>query len=85
FEKGKVEVPTLLIWGERDASIPPQLAEYFKQTLLPQAEIAIIPESGHCPFDETPQEFCDILLPWLEQVSHVEPKLSESVELPENL
>jgi pimeloyl-ACP methyl ester carboxylesterase len=66
FARGKVTMPALLIWGEYDQSVPPHLADYFKRTLLPQAEIAIIPKSGHCPFDETPQEFCDILLPWLD-------------------
>ncbi|MEI7644144.1 MAG: alpha/beta hydrolase [Chloroflexales bacterium] len=69
FQKGEVQVPTLLIWGEHDASVPPSLAEYFKQTLLPQAEIAIIPECGHCPFDENPETFCDILLPWLDRLN----------------
>ena len=69
FQKGEVTVPTLLIWGERDVSVPPSLAEYFKRTLLPQAEIAIIPDCGHCPFDEAPDKFCDILLPWLDKVS----------------
>ncbi|MEI8308315.1 MAG: alpha/beta hydrolase [Chloroflexales bacterium] len=69
FRKGDVTVPTLLIWGEHDVSVPPSLAEYFKRTLLPQAEIAIIPDCGHCPFDESPDKFCDILLPWLDTVS----------------
>jgi pimeloyl-ACP methyl ester carboxylesterase len=65
---GDISCPALLIWGEHDRSVPPALAAYFKRTLLPQAEIAIIPASGHCPFDETPQPFCDILLPWLSRV-----------------
>ena len=65
---GDITCPALLIWGEHDRSVPPALAAYFKRTILPQAEIAIIPESGHCPFDETPQPFCDILLPWLSRV-----------------
>ncbi|EFO81041.1 alpha/beta hydrolase fold protein [Oscillochloris trichoides DG-6] len=69
FEKNEVKVPSLLIWGDRDASVPVRMAHAFKKHLLPHAEIAIIPESGHCPFDETPQEFCDILLPWLERQS----------------
>ncbi|MEI7769864.1 MAG: alpha/beta hydrolase [Chloroflexales bacterium] len=69
FRKGEVTVPTLLIWGERDASVPPSLAEHFKRTLLPQAEISIIPECGHCPFDESPEAFCNILLPWLDTLS----------------
>jgi pimeloyl-ACP methyl ester carboxylesterase len=72
FQKGDVTVPTLLVWGERDSSVPPALAGHFKRTLFPQADIAIIPESGHCPFDETPQEFCDILLPWLDRIASAE-------------
>lgn len=36
--------------------------------MIPHAEIKIIPDSGHCPFDETPQAFLDILLPWLRQL-----------------
>lgn len=67
FQKGDVSVPTLLIWGERDTSVPPKVATAFKNSLFPQAEISFIPESGHCPFDETPEEFCNILLPWLAQ------------------
>ncbi len=70
FEKHEVTIPSLLIWGDRDTSVPVRMAHAFKKHLLPHAEIALIPESGHCPFDETPQEFCDILLPWLAQHSH---------------
>jgi len=69
FQKGEVKVPTLLIWGDRDSSVPPRVATAFKNTLFPQAEIALIPESGHCPFDETPDAFSDILLAWLERIS----------------
>lgn len=68
IEKGAITAPALLIWGEHDRSLPPPLAEYFKRTLLPQAEIAVIPESGHCPFDETPEAFLDVLLPWVERL-----------------
>jgi pimeloyl-ACP methyl ester carboxylesterase len=62
---GDLTLPTLLIWGEKDGSVPPALAAYFKRTILPQAEVVIIPQSGHCPFDETPEAFLDALLPWL--------------------
>jgi pimeloyl-ACP methyl ester carboxylesterase len=68
LEPGSITAPTLLIWGQYDRSLPPSLAEVYKQTLLPQAEIAVIPESGHCPFDETPEEFLDILLPWVDRL-----------------
>ncbi len=65
---GDVTVPTLLIWGAEDRSIPPQHAQLIKEHMLPQAEIRILAESGHCPFDETPDEFCATLLPWLRQL-----------------
>ncbi len=65
-ERGAIKVPTLLLWGAEDRSVPVALAEYFKRTLIPQADIAIIPESGHCAFDETPEACLEILLPWIE-------------------
>ncbi|MEI8167883.1 MAG: alpha/beta fold hydrolase [Chloroflexales bacterium] len=57
--------PTLLIWGEEDHSIPSSDADAIKRRCLPQAEIVLLPASGHCPFDETPEAFCATLLPWL--------------------
>lgn len=68
IEPGKITAPALLIWGDKDKSVPPSLAAHFKQSFLPQAEIAILPESGHCPFDETPRAFNDTLLSWLDRV-----------------
>ncbi|WP_322495260.1 alpha/beta fold hydrolase [Chloroflexus sp.] len=65
---GAIQMPTLLIWGAEDQSIPPAHAEIIKNRMIPHAEIKIIPDSGHCPFDETPQAFLDILLPWLRQL-----------------
>lgn len=65
---GEIQMPTLLIWGAEDQSIPPAHAEIIKNRMIPHAEIKIIPDSGHCPFDETPQAFLEILLPWLRQL-----------------
>ncbi|WP_245860324.1 alpha/beta fold hydrolase [Candidatus Chloroploca asiatica] len=65
MQPGEYNGPTLLIWGAEDRSIPPSDAEAIKQRILPQAEIAILPDTGHCPFDETPELFTDALLPWL--------------------
>ncbi len=62
---GEITAPALLIWGAEDRSIPPSDAEAIKQRVIPHAELAILPGTGHCPFDETPDLFCDALLPWL--------------------
>jgi len=65
---GEISAPALLIWGAEDRSIPPSDAEAIKRRALPQAELAILPDTGHCPFDETPELFCEALLPWLERL-----------------
>lgn len=65
---GAVQVPTLLLWGEHDQSLPPSVAHAFKQRMFPQAEIQIVPESGHCPFDEAADVFSNKLLGWLNRI-----------------
>jgi pimeloyl-ACP methyl ester carboxylesterase len=42
----RVDVPTLLVWGEDDRIIPRACAEEFRR-VLPQAELAIVPRCGH--------------------------------------
>lgn len=69
IKPGAIQVPALIIWGKEDHSIPVAVAEMIRDAFLPHAEISIIPNSGHCPFDETPQEFCDIFLQWSRRVS----------------
>jgi len=63
-----VQVPTLLLWGEHDRSLPPAVAHAFQQRMFPQAEIQIVPESGHCPFDEAADVFSHKLLGWLNRI-----------------
>lgn len=70
LKPGDVTVPTLLLWGARDRAFPLWVAHGLRQQMFPHAELTIIPESGHCPFDETPEVFCDILLPWLEKINN---------------
>jgi pimeloyl-ACP methyl ester carboxylesterase len=65
LQPGEYRGPSLLIWGAEDRSIPPSDADAIKRLVLPQAEIALLDDSGHCPFDETPEAFCDALLPWI--------------------
>jgi pimeloyl-ACP methyl ester carboxylesterase len=73
IDRGMLDIPALLIWGQHDRSVPFALAEQFKQKLLPQAQITQLPNTAHCPFDETPRQFCDVLLPWIKQVQHAAP------------
>jgi Predicted hydrolases or acyltransferases (alpha/beta hydrolase superfamily) len=51
-----IPAPTLLVWGGRDRLLPPRLLKPFRE-LIPHAEFVIIPDTGHCPQDETPALF----------------------------
>lgn len=65
LQPGEYTGPALVIWGAEDRSIPPSDADKLKRLVLPQAEVHLLPESGHCCFDETPEAFCEVLMPWL--------------------
>jgi pimeloyl-ACP methyl ester carboxylesterase len=63
---GEIAAPALLLWGEHDPVLPPLMAYRLQTEIIPHADIRIIPQSGHCPFDETPEAFCATLLSWLD-------------------
>lgn len=59
-----LEVPILLLWGEQDKFIPPSLARSFVG-INPNLELVMLPNLGHCPHDEAPEQFHQVILPWL--------------------
>lgn len=49
----RIEAPTLLLWGEKDAMIPfRNAADYLR--IMPHATLAALPGLGHVPFEEAP-------------------------------
>jgi pimeloyl-ACP methyl ester carboxylesterase len=62
-----LQLPMLLIWGLQDRMVPATLASFFAR-LNPQIELVELPEVGHCPHDEKPDLFNQILLKWLERI-----------------
>jgi pimeloyl-ACP methyl ester carboxylesterase len=61
----RIEVPTLLVWGELDARSPLTVAQQFHRT-IPGAQLVVIPDCGHVsnlerpgPFNRAVREFCD--------------------------
>jgi len=60
----KMTVPTCLIWGENDTVTPPSVADEFNK-LLPNSELHWIEKCGHAPMMERPDEFNQLLEPWL--------------------
>jgi 2-hydroxy-6-oxonona-2,4-dienedioate hydrolase len=59
----KINVPTLLMWGENDRMIPLSYSKEY--TEIPNSELLIIDNCGHTPFVEKPLEFNKIVLKFL--------------------
>jgi pimeloyl-ACP methyl ester carboxylesterase len=49
----RIQAPTLLLWGQKDAMIPSVNADDYLRD-LPQARLARLPYLGHVPFEEDP-------------------------------
>jgi pimeloyl-ACP methyl ester carboxylesterase len=52
----RIDVPTLLIWGEADRLVPPEFGEAYS-ALIPFSRLVVLPGAGHAPFDERKDEF----------------------------
>ena len=52
----RIDVPTLLIWGDHDRMFPKQHA-FAYQKLIPGSKVVIVPECGHVPQIEQPELF----------------------------
>ncbi len=51
----EIDIPTLLLWGDRDRVIPLRIAHRLAED-LPQAHLYVIEECGHIPPEERPDE-----------------------------
>ena len=63
---GSIHAATLILWGENDAWIPVTDAARFKNA-IPQSQVYIMPNTGHVPMEESPQESLSIALAFLEE------------------
>ncbi|HEX5659521.1 MAG TPA: alpha/beta fold hydrolase [Polyangiales bacterium] len=51
----EIKAKTMLMWGEKDRWVPPELIERWKQD-LPEIEVRTYPEGGHIPMEEIGEE-----------------------------
>lgn len=70
-EKSKLsdlDIPVLLIWGDRDRVFP--LEEYGKplKEKLPRAKLIVVKQAGHGVYLDKPDEFNELLLDFLSEV-----------------
>lgn len=52
----RIDVPTLLLWGENDGLVPPRFGAAYEKA-IPFAKLVVIPAAGHAPFEEQPDAF----------------------------
>ncbi|MDF1615316.1 alpha/beta fold hydrolase [Desulfurivibrio dismutans] len=57
----ELQIPAFIIWGAEDYVTPLRTGLLLK-TLLPRAQLQIIPEAGHVPMRDQPELFRDALL-----------------------
>ncbi|HEY9862548.1 MAG TPA: alpha/beta fold hydrolase [Candidatus Obscuribacterales bacterium] len=67
----QIQQPLLIIWGETDPWTPITGAKIYQDlaNINPSVEFISIPDTGHCPHDERPEQVNSIILNWLNQLS----------------
>ena len=57
-------MPTLLVWGDRDAAVLPASAAQVQRAIR-GSKLVMMPGVGHLPYEEAPEEFNRVLLEFL--------------------
>jgi len=58
--RGSIDMPTLVIWGEKDPALPLWLADAIIKD-IPQAKLVTIPDAGHFVPEERPERVAELL------------------------
>ncbi|MEY3827471.1 MAG: hypothetical protein RLZZ148_2290 [Cyanobacteriota bacterium] len=63
----RLQHPLLVLWGENDPWTPIKGAKIYQERALKDANTQFfpIPQAGHCPQDEKPEEINRLILDWL--------------------
>lgn len=56
-----IDVPTAVIWGEKDPAIPLALGRRLASD-IPRATLAVLADVGHVPHEEAPQRTAELIL-----------------------
>ena len=64
----RIRVPTLVLWGKDDRILPPEEGLRLA-TAIPGAHLVVLPDTGHVPQEETPEEFSHAVSRFLAEAS----------------
>ena len=56
----RVELPTVVVWGDRDGLMPVETGEQLVE-LLPDAELRVVEGCGHAVAEERPEALCELI------------------------
>jgi len=62
----RIQAPTLLLWGGRDAMVPPANAQDYLRE-IPNARLVMLPDLGHMPMEEAPAESAAAVMDFLRE------------------
>lgn len=65
-ELSAIRAPTLLVWGERDALLPPALGDVWQEALA-DVRLVRLPGASHVPMWEAPDAFTAVVADFLEE------------------
>ena len=60
-----IAAPTLVISGDSDRVIPPEIAQRYHE-LIAGSDLLLIPQTGHLPQEERPDETVAAIVPWID-------------------
>jgi pimeloyl-ACP methyl ester carboxylesterase len=63
----RIRVPTLVLWGKEDKILPSQEGLRLASQ-IPTARLVVLPDTGHLPQEETPEEFSRAVSGFLREV-----------------
>jgi pimeloyl-ACP methyl ester carboxylesterase len=52
----RIDVPTLLLYGDKDGLVPPEFGAAYRD-LIPRSRLVVLKQAGHAPFDEQKDAF----------------------------
>jgi pimeloyl-ACP methyl ester carboxylesterase len=65
----KVDVPTLLIVGEKDNVIPPLATTKYLNRYIKDIDVKTAISAGHNPFKDTPEQFQEFIINFLAKIN----------------
>ena len=61
---GRLAMPVLILWGEKDPLIPVEAGRWFERA-IPASKLVVYPGVGHIPMEEAAQASLSDLRSWL--------------------